>query len=133
MSRFLPIGILRCVLGVFLVVLGLTDLVPSLDSSVFTLSRRWEELRTVFGALELASGVLLLAGFLAAVRRRTRGWVPFAAFVIWVVRLVLVRFFQTLSLTANAVVFDPSFSGWILLAVCELVIASALFTVYSSD
>lgn len=133
MSRFLPIGILRCALGVFFVVLGLADLVPGLDASVFSLPRRWEELRTVAGALELASGTLLLTGILPAVRHRTRGWVPFVVFVIWVARLVIVRFFIRLSLTANAVVFEPSFTGWILLAACEVVIASALFTVYSSD
>ncbi|TFG82671.1 MAG: hypothetical protein E4H20_07170 [Spirochaetales bacterium] len=127
------IALQRMAFGLFFVVLGLTGIIPQAGEGLFGLSRNHTTLEVVFGIIELACGLFLLVDSFRPISRKTSVAVLVLILIVWLARVVLVRFIQGIDFRSNGILFRPAFWSWLLAFATDLVIASGLWTLYRAE
>jgi hypothetical protein len=129
-SRSAP---LQLALGLFFVTLGVVGIIPQAGEGIFGLSKDRTALEILFGVIELACGAFFLVDGLAAVPRRTSSLVTLAIGLLWTARIVLTVFVQGIVLSNSGVAFRPDFWNWALTLATDLVVLSAVWSLYRRD
>lgn len=128
-----PKALFKVLVSLFFIILGFAGIIPNVDESIFSLNNSAMTLEIIFGAVELVCGLFLLASIFTFIPKKTVSLVTLIILVFWLVRIVLTKILWGMSLTGGNVNFLPSFMAWLLVLCCELIIATALFSVYSKN
>jgi len=129
MARLISFKFLRLSLGFFFIILGIIGLIPNVQESVFTLNDR-HGLEIAFGIVEVACGLLLIAGIFTFMRKKVVYAASLVVLIFWAARIFLSKIIWGLSFSNHGLLFIPQFSTWLLVLAAELVIASALFVIF---
>ncbi len=118
----MPIKLLRIATGVFFILLGLAGVLTQVEEAGFSLNNNNILLEQLVGLVEIACGVVLLAG-LGGFRTRTLATASLIVLIFWILRIVVTNF-----------VFSSPFAlgwasliGWGIHFSMELVIAAAVY------
>jgi hypothetical protein len=118
----MSVKLLRIATGVFFILLGLAGVLTQVEEASFSLNNNNILLEQIVGLVEIACGVILLAG-LGSFRTRTLATASLVVLIFWILRIVVTNF----------VFSNPFALGWAGLIVwgihfsMELVIAAALY------
>ena len=113
--------------------LGFSGIIPQAGEGIFSLSRDRTTLEIIFGLVEMACGIFLLLDAFKPIAKKTSITVLIVILVIWLARLVLVRFVQGIDFRSSGMVFRPDFWSWLLAFATELVIAGGLWSLYKAE
>ena len=119
----MQIKVLRIATGAFFILLGVAGVLTNVEESIFSLNNGNITLEIVVGVVEIACGVILLAGLFNALGVRTMSTVTFVVLIFWVARLVLANFFWADIPVGNTFVMIR----WLLDLSAEVLIAAALW------
>jgi hypothetical protein len=123
--------LIRVCLGAFFIIIGVFGVLPQVDESIFSLRNSFQWLEVLFGCVEIACGVFLVASAFLRLAEKTTRAASLIVLVFWLLRIFLSKVVWGLDFN-NGLAFLPSFSQWLLALSVELVIAAALFHVQNS-
>lgn len=129
MSTF---AILRLATGLFFVILGITGVLPE-SEGIFSLSRNRTTLEIVFGIVELACGIFLVADTFRKISRKTSISVLLVILCLWALRVAITQFVQGISFTSKGVLFHPTFWTWLFHLSVHLLVAADLWVLYKAE
>jgi hypothetical protein len=118
----MPIKLLRIATGVFFILIGLAGVLTQVEEGAFSLNNDNILLEQIVGLVEIACGVILLAG-LGSFRTRTLATASLVVLIFWVLRIIVTNF-------VFASPFALGFTGligWGIYFSMELVIAAAIY------
>ncbi len=122
-----PMNFIRISLGIFLVLLGILGIVPSLDESVFSLQNSYTSLEVLFGVIELVCGLFILISLFTVFSRKIKYQVSIIIFVLWSARILISKLVFGFTVNSQGIFFYPNMGTWLLVLSCELIIASCLW------
>lgn len=118
----MPIKLLRIAVGAFFILIGLAGVLTQVEEGGFSLNNGNILLEQIVGLVEIACGVILLAG-LGSFRTRTLATASLVVLIFWILRIIVTNF-----------VFSSPFAlgfagliGWGIYFSMELVIAAAIY------
>lgn len=118
----MPIKLLRIATGAFFILIGLAGVLTQVEEGGFSLNNSNILLEQLVGIVEIACGVVLLAG-LGSFRTRTLASASLIVLIFWILRIIVTNF-----------VFSNPFSlgfvgliGWGIYFSMELVVAAAIY------
>ncbi|MBN1799786.1 MAG: hypothetical protein JW822_14510 [Spirochaetales bacterium] len=122
-----PVTLLRISLGVFFILLGLMGVLPTVEESVFSLTNTFLYLEVVFGIVEIACGVFIIASMFTFFTRKIKYTMSVLILVFWAARIILSKLVWGFAITSSGIWFKPDFGAWLLILSCELIIATCLW------
>ncbi len=121
-----PVALLKITAGLFFIVLGFLGVLPNVNEGAFTLNDN-RVLEVVFGIIELLCGVFVLASVFTFIPKKNVSLVTLVVLIFWIIRIVLTKILWRFPRNgAEAPV-------WLLMLCAELVIAAAVFQIYSAE
>ncbi|MBN1523257.1 MAG: hypothetical protein JW904_02135 [Spirochaetales bacterium] len=129
-SKSVPLNILRIPIGIFFFILGLCGVIRTIDEGPFSLApgSSYGVLEILFGIAEIAAGVIILAGLITILSRKTMKLVSLLVLVFWLSRIAVSKFVFGLARINNG----ADFTIWLLVLAAEAIIAAALYIFYRS-
>lgn len=124
--------LLQVTSGVFFVLLGLLGILPQYDESFFSLTTGAvaQPLEIIVGLFELAIGAVLLLGLVKFLTLKLLKTVTLAAFIFWLVRLVLTQVIYKLGVMDGVINLANMTPIWALETALMAVLAASLWTLH---
>ena len=131
--------LLQLALAIFFIVLGIQSIMYYKDppdfwtqvTRFFNNNRRdiSDELSLTMGILSLISGLLLVLGLFNVVNRRTLRMFVLLIFIIWIARIIILRFMTGIHMGNGSISFSPDFMTWLLNFSGDLVTLCSLWLI----
>jgi hypothetical protein len=127
----LSLDLLKISIGVFFCLLGLYGILPTVEESVFSLSKGagWGALEIIFGCVELICGVLIIVSLFTFLPKKTKVISSLLIFVFWCARVLISKFIFELS-SVNPF---HDFAQWLLVLSAQFVIGASLWIFYRNS
>lgn len=123
----LPQNMIKLSLGIFFVLIGLFGILTNVEESVFSLNNRSLSLEIIFGIVEFVCGAFIIISMFTVFTRKVKYSVSIIILILWLVRIVLSKFFFGIVVNKSGIFFRPTFSDWLIVLSCELIIAACLW------
>ena len=131
--------LLQLALAIFFIVLGIQSIMyyreaPDFWTEInrfFNHNRQGisDELTLTMGILSLVAGLLLVLGLFNVVNRRTLRLFVLLIFIIWIVRIIVLRFIGGVHVGNGNISFSPDFMTWLLNFSSDLVVLCSLWLI----
>jgi hypothetical protein len=118
---------LQTIVGIFFLLLGLMGVLTDVDEGIFSMSNRHLAVEIIFGAVELACGVILIVGLFTLLKRQTMYRASMVVFCVWIVRIIFSRFIWGAPYGTMASVLN-----WLLVLSVEAVVAVSVWLLAST-
>ena len=126
-SLSLPQNMIKLSLGIFFVLIGLFGILTNVEESVFSLRNANISLEIIFGIIEFVCGAFIIISMFTVFTRKVKYTVSIIVLVLWLIRIVASKFFFGIVINSRGIFFRPSFSDWLIVLSCELIIAACLW------
>ena len=123
----LPQNMIKLSLGIFFVLIGLFGILTNVEESVFSLNNRNLSLEIIFGIIEFVCGAFIIVSMFTVFTRKVKFTVSVIILILWLIRIVASKFFFGIVINKSGIFFRPTFSDWLIVLSCELIIAACLW------